>query len=72
MAFSPGDTAENAQVAIRAARVSAKFCPFIFRSWQKWGAKWVQVGPELSVARWVEGRRDFGFPLLTPFFLSPG
>lgn len=28
-AFSPGDAAENAQVAIRAVRVSANFCPFI-------------------------------------------
>lgn len=32
MAFSPGDAAEIAQVAIRAARVSAKFCPFILGS----------------------------------------
>lgn len=29
MAFSPGDAAENAQVAIRTTRVSANFCPFI-------------------------------------------
>jgi hypothetical protein len=59
MVFSPGDAAEIAQVAIRAARVSAKFCPFILESGKNQAQrKWVQGSPELSAAWWLERLMD--------------
>lgn len=76
--FSPGEAAENAPVVIRAARVSANFCPFIFRVWQKGGSKLVKVVPESSASGGfgVDARLPPGetpvpppYPLLSLFWL---
>ncbi|XP_077849303.1 uncharacterized protein LOC144339251 [Macaca mulatta] len=63
MAFSPGDAAENAQVAIRAARVSAKLCPFIL-GFGKNGAQNRAKGEEERVHRGREAgeERELGAP----------
>ncbi|XP_011853819.1 PREDICTED: uncharacterized protein LOC105552699 [Mandrillus leucophaeus] len=60
MAFSPGDAAENAQVAIRAARVSAKLCPFTL-GFGKNGAKIGESCPETYCCA-GEGRRGASAP----------